>query len=113
LQQLDLGGRRFESQEQVHIDRAQSENLALERGARVMPAPWENHIIHVEQHERHLAENPTLPPQAVAQIWAHVAATRLALLQQFAPPAGMPVMSNAPAPYPQRPQPKETNGNRP
>jgi hypothetical protein len=105
LQQLDLGGRRFESQEQVHIDRAQSENLALERGARVMPAPWENHIIHVEQHERHLAENPTLPPQAAAQIWAHVAATRLALLQQFAPPAGMPVMGNAPAPYPQRPQP--------
>lgn len=111
LQQLDMGGRRYESPEQVHIDRAQTENLGFERGMMPRPMPWENHIIHIEQHERFLAENPTLPMPVMQRVLIHVQATRMVLVQSFAPPSGMPVMGQAPVPQPQlqpQPQSKET-----
>lgn len=107
LDNFDLGGRRYEDPERVHVDRAQTENANFERGQFVRPQPWENHILHVEAHEYFLAENPQLPPQVQQLVMAHAMLHRQAILATMMPPAGLPVPGNAPLALPPQTQPSQ------
>lgn len=110
LDNFDLGGRRYEDPERVHVDRAQTENAGFERGQFSRPQPWEAHILHVEQHEYFLAENPQLPPQIQQMVMAHVMLHRQAIVATMMPPAGLPVPG---AGAPQLPARPAATANRP
>ena len=95
---LDIGGFVFEGREQVHIDRAQTENANFQQGQMANVAPWDNHILHIEEHDYFLAENPNLPPQVVQMVLFHIQQHAMTLVQNATPPPGS-------LPAPQEPQP--------
>ena len=94
LDNLDLGGRRFEDPDKVHIDRAQTENSLFEQGQFSTPQPWENHMLHVETHLYFLAENPQIDPRLQQLTMLHVTLHRQAIAATVMPPAGLPMPGN-------------------
>lgn len=94
IEQLDLGGSKFEKPEQADIDRQDTELQQLTMGQWVQPQPWDNHIVHVDRCDRYLKKRPNIGPLAQKMIEMHQMQHHLFMARAAMPP--MPAMMGTP-----------------
>ena len=86
---MDMGGTRWEAPEQVDIDHANSECIAMMQGQWQNVAPFDNHILEIETKIAFLKKNRQLPPPAQLLIWKHIELHRLYLVAASIMPPGL------------------------
>ena len=77
-----------------HRNRANFENLKMAMAEGIEPRPEENHLIHVEEHNRFLQtyEGRALPPSTQALLIAHINTHNVLYAEQVAPSITQPPM---------------------
>jgi hypothetical protein len=88
LLRSSMGIDAFAESENLDLGRSRRENLLLTRGAQIVPAHWENHVIHIKEHNRFRKTEQfyRFPPEIQKMFDFHVAIHMLML----APPTQTP-----------------------
>jgi hypothetical protein len=88
IEQIDVGGLKFEKPEQVDLDRQDTELQQMSAGRWVMPEIYDDHIIHSDRCELWLKKHPNASPVAKKMVEMHAQMHRGLLARMVMPPMG-------------------------
>ena len=88
IEQLDVGGVKFDKPDQADIDCQDTELQQLARGQFVMPNLYDSHIIHIDRCDVWLKKHPTASPMGKKLVEMHQQQHQLMLARSVMPPMG-------------------------
>jgi len=98
FEMIELGSWEIaDSTEQLHIARAERENIALAQGQMAQVVPYDDHVLHLSCHNKYriTAEYEELArqyPQLEQMFQAHTDQHLMHMMPQMGPPGGLPAM---------------------